>query len=246
MKIVCIIQARTGSRRLPGKILLDLAGKPVLWRVLERVLASKLIKQVVVATTSEPNDQKIVDLARAYGEGVAVFRGSTEDVLDRYYQAAKKFGAEAVVRITADCPLIDPEIIDKVIKAFLENKDIDLAANCLDKRTYPRGLDAEVFSFKALEKSWREAKEPPQREHVTPYLRNHPEIFKAVNVINETDLSFHRWTIDEEADYQLIKIIYDRLYAKKPQFRMKDVLELFQQEPKLITINQYVEQTPDC
>ncbi len=241
MNIVCIIQARTGSSRLPGKVLLNLEGKPVLLRVIDRVLESDRINRVVVATTISPEDQQICDLVEGYDDSVSVFRGSQDDVLERYYLAAKEAGADAVVRITSDCPLIDPQVIDKVIGAFLKEKK-DYTANILGKRTYPQGLDTEVFTFKALEEMHNKAEEKEDREHVTLYLRKRPEEFQCLNVENEKDLSFHRWTLDEQADYDLIKEIYGELYRKNPHFRMKDVVELFERRPELLKINQNVKQ----
>ncbi len=240
--IVCIIQARMGSTRLPGKVLLDLEGKAVLLRVIDRVLESKKINQIVIATTTNPNDQKIVDLVKNYNPRVSVFRGSEEDVLDRYYQAAKEAKADVIARITSDCSLIDSEVIDKVVNAFLEEKDADYSANVLGKRTYPRGLDVEVFSFKALEKIWQKARDEEDREHVTLYLRKNPNLFKCQNVTNDIDYSYHRWTLDEEADYKLIKIIYQELYHKNPNFKMREIIKLFEKNPELIKINQDVEQ----
>jgi len=241
-KIVCIIQARMGSTRLPGKIMLDLVGKPVLLRVVDRVLESKKIDQIVVATTTNPNDQKVVNLIENYHPKVFVYRGSEEDVLDRYYQAAKYYKADSIVRITSDCPLIDPEIIDKVINTFLEEKDIDYASNVLGKRTYPRGLDVEVVSFEALKKTWQEAHEPDYREHVTLYIGKNPNLFKSKNITNTSDYSYYRWTIDERNDYNLIKIIYQELYPKNPNFKMEEVINLFKKRPELIKINQDVKQ----
>jgi len=240
--VVFIIQARMGSTRLPGKVLLDLEGKPVLLRVIDRVLESKKIDQVVIATTTDPDNQKIVNLVKNYHPRVFYFIGSEEDVLDRYYQAAKKYEADIVVRITSDCPLIDSGVLDKVINAFLEEKDVDYAANILGERSYPRGLDVEVFSFDVLEKMWQEVREKDDREHVTLYLRKRPDLFKYKNVVNDVNYSFHSWALDEENDYKLIKIIYQELYSKNPNFKMKDVIELFDKKPEFIKINQHVEQ----
>ena len=241
-KIVCIIQARIGSTRLPGKILLNLEGKPVLLRVVDRVLESQKVDKVVVATTTKEDDQKIVDLIKDYHPKVASFRGSEEDVLDRYYQAAKKYDADIIIRVTSDCPLIDSEVIDKAVEAFLEEKDVDYSANILGERTYPRGLDVEVFSFSVLKKMWKGVKEKDDREHVTLYLRKNPRLFKCKNIVNDMDYSFHRWTIDEEKDYKLIKIIYQELYLKNPNFKMKEIIELFNRRSELVKINQGVEQ----
>jgi spore coat polysaccharide biosynthesis protein SpsF len=162
-KIICIIQARFNSTRLPGKVLLDLGGKTVLERVVERVSGSHLIDKIVVATTIREDDSRIAQLCSM--KGICVYRGSEDDVLDRYYQAATTGRASHVVRITADCPLIDPEIIDRVIKTHLDNK-ADYTSNVL-KETFPDGQDVEIFTFQALDRAWKEARLPSQREHVT-------------------------------------------------------------------------------
>ncbi len=240
-KIICVIQARTGSTRLPRKVLLDLEGKPVLLRVVDRILESKKIDQIVVATTDKKRDETIVRLIKGYNSKVGIFQGSENDCLDRYYKAVKKYNPDAILRITADCPLIDPEVVDKVVDAFLDFNG-DYVTNTLGKRTYPRGLDAEVFSFKILEKMWKDVKGELYRDNLTLFIRKNPDLFKCKNVINPIDYSFHRWTLDEEDDYKLIKIIYQQLYKKNPNFRMKDILELFDKNPDLIKINQYVEQ----
>lgn len=241
-KIVCIIQARTGSTRLPNKVLLPLEGKALLLRVVDRVLKSKYIDAVVVATTTNPNDQKIVDLVKDYKPDVFVSRGSEEDVLDRYYRAAKEFGADIVVRITSDNPMIDPDLIDRAVKEFLAQPALDYASNNIGVRTFPRGTDVEVVRFSTLERVWQTAKEPIDREHVTIHIKRFPEKFKTHSVQNKVDLSFHRWTVDEQADYELAKTIYSRLYPRKPNFRMSDILKLFDEDPDLIKINQHVEQ----
>src|SRR3989344_1128542 len=241
-KVICVIQARMGSSRLPGKVLMNLEGKPVLLRVLDRVLRARTINHIIIATTDNPNDQKIIELVSGYHPKVSVFQGSEHDVLDRYYKAALAGKAEVVVRITSDCPLIDWGVLDKVVSRFLEAKNVSYISNVGKKRTYPRGLDVEVFGFKDLERAWREAKLPAEREHVTPYIRNHPEIFNALDVENDEDYSFHRWTLDEIDDFKLIEAIYKNLYPKKSDFVMADVLALFERNPDLIKINAHVEQ----
>lgn len=239
--IVCIIQARTGSTRLPNKIFLDLAGKPVLARVLERLQKSNLISKIIVAIPVNLTDDVIEDYIQKNFPEVGVFRGSEDDVLDRYYQAAKAHKADIIVRITSDCPLIDSETVDKVIQTLIDKK-VDYAANVLDARTYPRGLDTEVFSFEALEKIHQEAKEKDEREHVTLYIRKYPEFFSTCNVFNEQDYSSYRLTIDEEKDYSLIKIIYERLLPQNKNFDLKEIVGLLKQNPELTKINQAVKQ----
>ena len=241
MNMVCIIQARVGSNRLPNKIFLDLEGKPVLARVIERLQRSKFINKIVIASPDKKDDDKIEGFINNNYKDVGVYRGSENDVLDRYYQAAKIYKADVVVRITSDCPLIDPEVADKVIKDFLEKK-VDYVSNVLGERTYPRGLDVEVFSFKALKKIWQEAKEPGDREHVTLYLRKHPEFFSASDVRSKENYSRFRLTLDEEKDYKLIKLVYKKLFPKNKNFGLWEVVELFKKEPNLAKINSEIEQ----
>jgi spore coat polysaccharide biosynthesis protein SpsF (cytidylyltransferase family) len=229
-----IIQARMGSTRLPGKVLADISGKTLLEHVIQRVSASKLIKQTILATTTNEKDKALIEFARA--RGLKYYAGSENDVLDRFYQAAKKYNVTTIVRITPDDPFKDPEVIDKLITHYLEKQGaVDYVSNTI-KPTYPEGLDAEVFSFKALEKAWREAKKPSEREHVTPYIWNHPELFKLVNVENDTDLSGLRWTVDTEADLKFAREVYARLYHGQV-FLMKEILALLKAEPELSKIN---------
>jgi len=232
--IVTIIQARMDSTRLPGKVLEEIAGKPMLGHIIDRVKRVELIHSIVVATTAKEIDQPIVKLAQDSGTGS--YAGSEEDVLDRYYQAAKEFGADAIVRVTADCPLIDPRVLDRVIQRYLVG-DCDYAANVL-KRTYPDGLDAEVFSYAALERNWKESRLVSEREHVTPYIWKNPEKFRLANVENDVDLSHIRWSVDENQDLELVRQVYKHLYQEGHTFHMEDVLELFEKYPDLKQINQ--------
>ena len=239
MNLVVIIQARMGSTRLPGKILKDICGQPMLVRVINRVRRATLLNQVIVATSTEAADDTVADLCAAHS--VEVFRGSELDVLDRYYQAARSRGAEGVVRITSDCPLIDPDVMDRVIRVFLDSRP-DYATIGL-VRTYPRGLDPEVMSIDALERAWREATEPYQRMHVTPYLYQNPTEFKCVNVANDEDYSSYRWTVDTAEDLALVRAIYDRL-GPSDGFGWRDVLALVQREPALVEMNRGILQKP--
>jgi len=233
--IVAIIQARMGSTRLPGKVMAEIAGKPVLWHVVYRVRQAQQVDEVVVATTDKAADQAIIDFASA--EGILVFRGSEEDVLDRYYQAAKWIGADVVVRITADCPLIDPQIIDRVIAHYL-NGNFDCVSNT-HPPTYPDGLDVEVFSFDALEKAWKEARRLSEREHVTPYIWKNLDKFRLSNVENTEDLSHLRWTVDEPQDLEFVRAVYNHL--GRELFNMFDVLNLLKKHPELLEINSRIE-----
>lgn len=239
--IVCIIQARTGSTRLPNKIFLDLEGRPVLARDIGRVKNSKLINKIVIASPDSAENDVIENFVKKNFPEVGIYRGSENDVLDRYYRAAKQYNADVIIRITSDCPLMDAEVVDKVIQAFLE-KNVDYASNVLGERTYPRGLDVEVFSMAALERIWQEAKDKDDREHVTLYLRKHPEIFTACNVINNQNYSNYRLTLDEDADYKLIKLIYQKLMPENKNFGLNEIIGLLEQEPNLAKINQHVEQ----
>lgn len=241
MNIICIIQARVGSSRLPNKIFLDLEGKPVLARVIERLQRSQFINKIVIASPDKEADDKIENFISDNYKDVGVYRGSENDVLDRYYKAAEKFKADIIVRITSDCPLIDPEVVDKIIKNFLDKK-IEYVSNVLGERTYPRGLDTEVFTFEVLKRIWREAREADDREHVTLYLRKHPEFFRAFNVRNEEDYSRFRLTLDEENDYELIKLVYKNLFQKNENFGLREIMELFKKEPTLAKINLAIEQ----
>jgi spore coat polysaccharide biosynthesis protein SpsF len=237
MRVVAIIQARMGSTRLPGKVLMDMGGATVLDRVLNRLGRSRLIRESVVATTTESADDVIAEhCARA---GWKVFRGSEQDVLDRYYQAAQTMNAEAVVRITSDCPLIDPEVTDAMVHAFLEQK-ADYASNSL-VRTYPRGLDTEVMTMQALEHAWRESTQPHQREHVTPFFYENPGAFKLFGMESDIDCSEHRWTLDTPEDLQLLQAIYTRL-GGRDDFGWREVLALIEREPALANINRHIVQ----
>jgi len=236
MKIVAIIQARMGSSRLPGKVLKDLCGQPMLAWVVGRTTSAKLVNQIIVATTTDVRDGAIVQFCQT--NTITCFRGSPNDVLDRYYQAAKYFQADIIVRITADCPLIDPELIDKTIKAFLDS-NVDFAANRLPPpfiRTYPIGLDVEVVSFHAIERAWNEATELHEREHVMPYFYEVPDRFKIIILDHEKDLSALRWTVDTPEDLEFIRQILKYLHCRM-DFSWKDVLEVIEKNPELLQIN---------
>jgi len=232
-KVVAIVQARVGSTRLPQKVLKSIAGKPMLWHVFDRLKRSKLIDEVVLATTAKGEDAQLLKIAEEGGANV--FRGSEEDVLDRYFRAATEFKADVVVRITADCPLVDPEVVDATIKRFLDG-DFDYISNIV-KPTYPDGLDVEVFSYGALEKAWKGARRSSEREHVTAYIRNHPRSFKIGSVEHRENLSGMRWTVDTEKDLKFVREVYKRLYKKGRIFFMRDVLKLLEKQPELVEIN---------
>jgi spore coat polysaccharide biosynthesis protein SpsF len=235
-RVVAIIQARMGSSRLPGKVLAEIEGRPMLWRVLERARAAQSLSEVMVATTGEPRDDAIVDLCRQHG--VVCFRGSEADVLDRYYHAAKQQGADFVARITSDCPLIDSEIIDQVVREFLAG-DFDYASNGLT-RTYPRGLDIEVMTFEALQRAHAEARPAYQRAHVTPFIYENPTRFKILAVTGAQDYSELRWTVDTPEDLAFVRAIYQRLENQNCGWR--EIVKLLELEPQLAGINASIAQ----
>jgi len=233
-QIGTIIQARMGSKRLPGKTMTPIAGKPLLHHVLERAAKSRFTGTIVVATTDNPEDNVIEQFVRAWG--AQVFRGSSADVLDRYYQAGRQWRLETIVRLTADDPFKDPAIVDRGIEIFLNsNGAYDYVSNNL-RPTFPDGLDVEVFKFSALEVAWREATKPSHREHVTPFIWTQPERFSLHNFEHNQDLSHLRWTLDNPQDLEFARAVYHELYRGEP-FAMQAVLELLARRPELATIN---------
>ena len=228
------------SSRLPGKVLKDIAGRPMLRHVVDRARKAKTIDSVVVATTTNAADDAIASYCQA--NAIDVYRGSEHDVLDRYYQAAVIFKADVIVRITADCPVLDPELVDRVVEAFL-SADVDFAANRLPppfKRTYPIGLDVEVCTFKALNKAWQEATEKHEREHVMPYFYEVPDRFNIIRVENDEDYGDLRWTVDTDKDLELIRKIF-AAFNDRQDFGFKEILNLFDKHPEYILINQQVD-----
>jgi spore coat polysaccharide biosynthesis protein SpsF len=235
-RIVAIVQARMGSSRLPGKVLRDIHGKPMLAWVVERARQASTISEVLVATTSDEGDDLIAQVCAAMK--VTCFRGDTYDVLDRYYRAAQEAQADIIVRLTADCPLIDPGLIDLVVEQFIAEK-VDFAANRLPppfERTYPIGLDVEVVSFQALERAWREATEKHEREHVLPYLYDTPGRFRIYIVNNKENYGSYRWTVDTEPDLRFIRAIF-ALLTDREHFSWLEVLDIVKQHPELVEIN---------
>lgn len=240
MKIGAIIQARMGSTRLSGKVMKSVEGKTVLEHVIERVKQSNLIDVIVIATTTLDRDDVIE--AEALRCGVEIFRGSEEDVLSRYYYAAKKNNLDVVVRITSDCPLIDSKVLAEIIN-FYKINDYDIVSNVgpdISNRTYPRGLDTEVFSFEELENAFNNAFEKYQREHVTPFIykmSNNAYYYK-----NSIDYSKYRWTLDTEEDFELITEVYKHLYNGTHNFYLEETVQLFEQRPELYNINAHIKQ----
>lgn len=237
MNIVAIIQARMGSTRLPGKVLFDIGRETMLARVVKRTGRARLVNEVTVATTTSEKDDALV--AECERLNVPLFRGSEDNVLDRYYHAARAFGAEVIVRITSDCPLIDPTVIDLVVREFLDG-EYDYVSN-VRTRWFPRGLDTEVLTFGALERAWREARETFEREHVTPYLSMHPEVFRLGSVTAEQDYSVNRWTVDTPQDLKLARAIYARL-GNVDTFSWREALAVVEREPALAELNRDVRQ----
>lgn len=236
MNTVAIIQARTGSTRLPGKVLLPLLGEPVLTHVVRRVARATRVDDTVVATTVAERDDVIAALGAE--QGWTVVRGSEEDLLDRYLQAARASEADQIVRVTSDCPLIDPEVIDDVIVAL--GPGDDYASNCLEPRTFPRGLDVEAMTREALERAGREEADPVSREHATPYIWRHPELFRLQAVRQEVDRSEHRWTLDTPEDYELIRRIYEA--AGDDRFSWLQALAIVQAHPEWSGLNRHIRQ----
>lgn len=229
--MLTLLQARTSSKRLPGKVMLPLLGRPMILRQLERVLRAEQVGKVVLVTSTDSSDDELTRVVQEYG--VSVFRGSLDDVLDRFYHAAAAFGGHnsAIVRLTGDCPLADPEVIDRTIKALEEGR-YDYVNNCVPA-TYPDGLDVEVFTYAALESAWREARLPSEREHVTPYIYNNPDRFSIGSVVSPIDYSRIRLTVDEPVDYELVVDIYTKLYPSNPAFNLANVIQLLAENPQL-------------
>ena len=238
MKKVIIVQARMTSTRLPGKILKQVMDKPLLEYQIERLRDVLLADEIVVATTTNQADEPIIELCSRLA--VSYFRGSEEDVLSRYYHAASQYKADIVIRITSDCPVIDPKVIDRIIRFYTDHA-FDYVSNSLN-RTYPRGMDTEAFSYKVLQEAFEEATEQPEREHVTPFLYRHPERYRLANVSYVTDFSKYRWTVDTPEDYTLIKRIITALYPLNAKFCLEDILRLLEQNPNWHLINAHIEQ----
>jgi spore coat polysaccharide biosynthesis protein SpsF len=238
MKIAAIIQARMGSTRLPGKVLRKLFDYTVLGHTILRLSQVSEINEIIVATTTLSQDDAIVDEAKQ--QNVLFSRGSVDDVLSRYYEAALENNVDVIIRITSDCPLIDPSTIEKVLKHFKTEK-VDYASNTLE-RSYPRGLDVEIFSMDALKRMYFEASKPEQREHVTPFIYQNPEMFRLYSCRNVEDYSKYRWTLDTVEDWNLIHEIYHRLYHPGEIISFDEVIRLMKQYPELHNINSHVEQ----
>ena len=245
MNVVAIVQARMSSTRLPGKVLKEVVGKPVLWHIINRLQKAKLVDKVVIAAPKTNADKPIIKFAQE--NDIDYYAGSEFDLLDRIYQAAKKFKADAIVWITADCPLIDPGIVDRVVEFYLVNNDkfdvFSTGKPLQKKRPIPDGLDTVVFSFQVLERMWHEVKDPFWREWFVANFSQHPEKYRYGTLPVKEDLSHLRWTLDHEDDLNFITEVYKRLYREDRVFLMEDVIRLLCQNPELIGINK--EHTPE-
>ena len=231
--IVAIIQVRMGSTRLPGKALLDIQGKPVLWHVVNRVSRVPSIRSLVVATSTHPSDDAVAHFCQK--NELECFRGDLNDVLDRFYGAARRSGAKTVVRITGDCPLIDPAVTESIIQRFTAG-GLDYACNT-QPPTFPDGLDTEVMSFNALHKAWTEARLQSEREHVTPYIWKNPTIFRIENVAADCDCSSMRWTVDDEHDLDFMRALFGHFGDVEKILGWKEIKSLLEKNPEILQIN---------
>ncbi|OIQ88340.1 3-deoxy-manno-octulosonate cytidylyltransferase [mine drainage metagenome] len=238
MRVVATIEARMKSTRLPGKNLRQILGKPMLERLIERLRLAKTVDDIVIATTDDPSDDSIEALASRLG--VAWFRGSTDDVLDRVLRAARNANADVIVEITGDCPLIDPAIVDKVVGVYQSNK-FDYVSNII-KLTYPDGMDVQVFSTNVLEEVAHLTMDPADREHVSLYIYEHPEKFALHNVVSGLAEKYwhYRLTVDTADDFALITAIFKALYPINPRFGLGDVLALLERQPALLELNRHI------
>lgn len=240
MKTMAIVQARMTSTRLPGKVLLPILGIPMLSLQLERMRRATSIDGIVIATTVNAADDPIVELC--IQQGIAYFRGSEQDVLSRYAEAAQAFGIDVVVRVTSDCPLIEPDLMDKAVAIFLQaHGELDYVSNTLQP-SFPYGLAVEVFSRQVLDHAHRLAVQHAEREHVTPYIYWRPQQFRLKSFTHSENLSHHRWTVDTSEDFELVSKIYGALYPKNPEFGMKQTLQLFDKHPAWMHINRHIDQ----
>ncbi|MFT4552878.1 MAG: spore coat polysaccharide biosynthesis protein SpsF [Chlamydiales bacterium] len=238
-EIVLIHQARMMSTRLPGKVLLEIDGRPLIEYSLERLRQAPSICKIVVATTNNPKDEAIVEYCKSHD--IDFYRGDEDDVLSRYYEAAKAYQADYIIRTTSDCPLIDPDVIEKIIKAYFDAENADYASNML-KETYPLGMCVEIFSMEILEEAYQKATERYEKEHVTPYIYMHPEKFSLLSVEQDEDLSFHRWTVDTVQDFNFVEKVIFHLKEKENPFSMKTVLEILKEHPEYMEINRKIKQ----
>jgi spore coat polysaccharide biosynthesis protein SpsF len=231
--ILAILQARMSSTRLPGKVLKILQGKPMISHQIDRILKSKKIDKLIIATSNEKSDDSLETIAK--NSNVDYFRGSLKNVLTRFYNAAFQCQPKHIVRLTGDCPLSDPEIIDQVISFYLSG-NYDYVSNSVEA-TFPDGLDVEIFSFQSLQEAFNEAQLPSQREHVTPFINSQPDRYQLGCFKQSIDLSHLRWTVDEPEDFEFVSEVFKSLYPKNPDFGMHDILNLIENNPEIASIN---------
>jgi len=231
-KITVMIQARTGSSRLAGKVLSQIENKPMIWHVINRVKKIESVQQIALITTKGESDQVLLDIAK--NEDIIGFAGDTTNVLNRHYQCALKISADPIIRITSDCPIIDPYLVEEMLQFFLTH-NYDYVSN-IHPATYPDGLDVEIFSFQTLEKTFLDAKLNSEKEHVTPYMEKHPELFNIFNFKNNEDLSHIRLTVDQKEDLELIQNLYS-VMSPKNDFGLIEIKDVFSKNPELFKIN---------
>ncbi len=240
LKVGIIIQARMGATRLPGKPLFKVLEKSLLEYQIERLKKVSHPLVLILATTSNPQDKVLIEVAKS--ANISYYTGSEADVLDRYVKSARHYNIDVIIRVTADCPLIDPKIIDAILGEFLSRyPQYDYYSNTLE-RTFPRGMDVEIFKRRALEEAYDKAFFEAEREHVTPFVYNHPELFKIGQFTYKENASKHRWTVDTQDDFELIKRLIEQLYPKKRDFDLEDLLHLIEKHPEWSLINAHVEQ----
>ncbi len=244
MKTVAIIQARMGSHRLPGKVLRPILGKPMLWHIIRRVRAVPSIDEVVVAIPDGPSDQELRKFCAA--NDIRSFSGSEVDVLDRYYGAARRYGADPVLRITADCPLVDPELVENLIRLYRSGSYDYVAvsagadASRLEGASFPDGMDAECFNFASLERAWNEAQDPRDREHVTRFIWRQKGLFRCAKLLADRKYPHLRLTVDYAPDLVVASTIYEKLFSEGNIFHLSDIVDLLDREPEIIKTNEHL------
>ncbi len=235
VNVLAVIQARMGSTRLPGKVLKTIAGKTMIERIFDRLKACNEVDTIALATSTNKENDALAEHATHIG--LATYRGNENDLISRHGEALRKFKGDALIRITADCPLVDPLIVDEMVKLFRKSPDFDLVTNIFP-RSFPKGLDIEIISSEAFAKLDKDVTDPYYRELLTYYIMEHPQTFRIMNFPYEKDLSLLRWTVDYQEDLEFVEKIYDTLLKEKPIFTMQDVLTLLEEHPELSKINE--------
>ena len=241
MNIVGIIAARISSSRLPGKVMLKLGNKIILRHMIDRMKVAKKLDNIVVATSLNPNDDVLYEYCRQ--NSIDCYRGDENDLIDRYYTISKKINCDVIARFGADCPLIDPKIIDKVITIYLEN-DFDFVSNHgPPPKTYPEGMTLDVYSANILCEAFHDAKKPSEREHISPFFWNNPKRYRLHRVDYHTDISKYRLSLDYSEDFELIQIIFKKLYNENVIFSLEEIIQFLEKNPKIKKINSHIEQS---